>query len=218
MNKTAAIFLNGTYPLESKKFYISEYKKMARQSFIIAVDGALNFFRDNKLLPHMILGDWDSAGYSKRKLFQDIEVISTPDKDNLITDGELSLQWCVDNNISDVVIYGGIDTVFETDHLMGNIFMMFAYINIFRSIKMRDYIQEIIPIVDGVISGEGNAGENISVVPLSKSIIFEAQGLQYNPRGKKYGFGSSTPLRNQIKNKRFRIGIKGKAVIIQHFR
>jgi thiamine pyrophosphokinase len=185
---------------------------------VIAADGALTFFKNNKINPHLILGDWDSADYSFRKSFPDSEIISIPEQNKQFTDGEYALKWCRENSIKDVIIYGGIDTVFETDHLMGNILMMFAYLKDFDSIVMRDYSQEIIPVVDGIVSGEGKAGDNISVIPLGASIRYEARGLKYNPLGKKYNFGSSTPLRNQIKNKRFQIEIKGKAVVVRHFR
>jgi thiamine pyrophosphokinase len=134
-----------------------------------------------------------------------------------LTDGELALDWCANNNITDVVIYGGIDTAFETDQLLANIFMMFAYKTRFASIKMRDYCQEIIPLENQRYSGHGSIGDKLSVAPISNEIVYEASGLKYNPEGEKYRFGRTKPLRNELAEPRFSVKISGRAVLIKHF-
>jgi len=217
MKTKAAIYLNGSYPPDHLYFYIREYKDSLDDSIIIVTDGGLQFFINNNLLPDLILGDWDSADIGLIKSFPKAVTISMPGDGKTLTDGELALDWCANNNISEIVIYGGIDTVFETDQLLANIFMMFAYKSKFTSIKMRDYCQEIIPLENQRYSGHGSVGDKLSVAPISDEITYEATGLKYNPEGQTYKFGQTKPLRNQLADTRFSVNISGRALLFKHF-
>jgi len=217
MKTKAAIFLNGSYPPDHLYFYISEYNSSTDNSVIIVTDGGLQFFINNNLSPDLILGDWDSTDVRLIKSFPEALTISISGDGKNLTDGEMALDWCANNNITDIVIYGGIDTTFETDQLLGNIFMMFAFKEKFNSIKMRDYCQEIIPLENESYSSHGTAGDMLSVVPISDEITYEAEGLKYNPKGKTYKFGQTMPLRNELAANRFSVTVKGRAVLIRHF-
>jgi len=217
MKTKAVVYLNGSYPPDHLYFYIREYKNSTEHSIVIVADGGLQFFINNDLLPDIILGDWDSADISLIKSFPKALTISMPSDGKTLTDGELALDWCANNNITDVVIYGGIDAAFETDQLLANIFMMFAYKAKFASVKMRDYCQEIIPLENQRYSGHGSPGEKLSVVPISEEITYEASGLKYNPEGKIFKFGQTKPLRNELASARFSINVVGRAVLIKHF-
>ncbi len=217
MKTKAAIFLNGTYPAEHQEFYVNEYLNSKVDSVIIVTDGGLKFFIDNKLKPDIIAGDLDSIDNELLDLFDEAEVITVASQGKSLTDGELALDWCVKNKVVGVTLFGGIDTAFTTDHLMGNIFMMFAFKNKFTSIKMRDYCQEIIPLENESYSGDGKPGDMLSVIPLSDEIVYEASGLKYDPSGKAFKFGQTIPLRNELADKGFTVNIKGRAVVIRHF-
>lgn len=217
MKTKAAIFLNGAYPPDHSYFYIREYKQAVGDSIIIVTDGGLQFFINHELFPDLIIGDWDSTDIRLIKVFPKALTITTPSIDKAYTDGELAIQWCVENDIKEVILYGGIDTSFETDQLFGNAFMMFAYKDKFISILMRDYCQEIIPLENESLSGIGKPGDIISVVPVSEKIIYEAEGLKFNPSGKAFKFGESTPLRNELAEDIYNIKVKGRALLIRHF-
>ncbi|MCP4581426.1 MAG: thiamine diphosphokinase [candidate division Zixibacteria bacterium] len=217
MKTKAAIYLNGSYPPDHLYFYIRECKNLADNSFIIVTDGGLQFFINNNLSPDLILGDWDSTDIRLIKSFPKALTISMPGDGKALTDGEMALDWCMNNNITDIVIYGGIDTTFETDQLLGNIFMMFAYKNKFSSTRMRDYCQEIIPLENETFSSHGRPGEMLSVVPVSDEIKYEAKGLKYNPKGQTFKFGQTMPLRNELAASRFSVKVTGRAVLIRHF-
>ena len=217
MKTKAAIFLNGAYPPDHSYFYIREYKQALGDTMIIVTDGGLQFFINHELFPDLIIGDWDSADIRLLKAFPKALTITAPATDKAYTDGELAIQWCIDNSIKEVVLYGGIDTSFETDQLFGNVLMMFSYKANFMSIIMRDYCQEIIPLKDETISGIGKPGDMLSVIPISKEITYEAEGLKFDPQGKTYKFGETTPLRNELVEDVFNIKVKGKALLIRHF-
>lgn len=218
MKAKAIIFLNGSYPSNHRQFYIDEYHNCKDDSVVIAADGGLRFFIDNNIKPDVIVGDMDSIDSDNIVRFPKAVIAEVSTEGKSLTDGELALGWCVGNNITDVAIYGGIDTLYETDHLLGNIFMMFDYKDKFSSIKMRDYCQEIIPLEDDEYTGEGKPDDMLSVIPLSDEIVYEADGLKYDPGGRVYKFGQTTPLRNELADSRFRIIVKGRAVIVSHYK
>jgi thiamine pyrophosphokinase len=217
MKTKAAIFLNGAYPPDHSYFYKHECQTARKDSIVIVTDGGLQFFVINGLAPDLIIGDWDSTDISRLKNYPKAVTISVPGDGKMSTDGEIALDWCVKNDIEEVVIYGGVDAVFETDHLLGNIFMMFHYKNKFTSILMRDYCQEIVPLLDESYAGIGKPDDMISIVPLSEEISYTGDGLKYDPAGATYTFGQSTPLRNQLTESVFSIELKGKAALVRHF-
>lgn len=217
MKTKALIFLNGMYPEKHRGFYISEYLDNAVNSIVIAVDGGLRFLLENDLKPDIIIGDLDSIDQDSLDAVPQAKVVTTPIEGKNLTDGELALDWCAGNNIAAATIYGGIDASFETDHLLGNIFMMFAFKDRFTSIKMRDFCQEIIPLENESLLGEGKPGDMLSIAPVSNEIIYQAQGLKYDPAGRVFKFGQTMPLRNELAESRFKISIKGRAVVVRHY-
>jgi len=217
MKAKAAIFLNGTYPMQHDKFYIDEYRFCAGKSLIIATDGGLRWLVNHQLKADLVIGDFDSIEGERLISYSPDQIIKISAENKSLTDSELALRWCADNKIAQAVLYGGIDTSFETDHLLGNIFMMFAYLDKIPAIKMRDFGQEIIPLENCGYTGEGTPGDLVSVVPLSQEIVYRAAGLKYDPQGKTFSFGQSTSLRNELAAAKYRIKIEGKAALIRHF-
>ncbi len=217
MKIKAVIFLNGYYHPDHHDFYVNEYRESAGDSVIIVTDGGLRFFMMHNLRPDIIVGDMDSIDDESNLLSLGSDIITVSAEGKTSTDGELALDWCATNRISEAVLYGGIDTTFETDHLLGNIFMMFAFMAKIPTIKMRDYCQEIIPLDNGSCSGDGKPGDMLSVIPLSEEIVYQAEGLKYNPAGGVYKFGRTIPLRNELVSNRFAVEIKGRAIVIRHF-
>lgn len=217
MKNKAVLYLNGAYPPDHSYFYIREYKHAKSDSVIIVADGGLQFFILNDLSPDLIIGDWDSADIKSVKSYPKAVTISVPSEGKDYTDTELALEWCLENNINEVVFFGGIDNSFETDQLLGNVFLLFAYKDKLNSIKMLDYCQEIIPLENESFTGKGESGQMLSVVPISDSIKLSGDGLKYDPGGKEYKFGQTTSLRNQLSENIFSVAVEGKAVLIRHF-
>jgi len=217
MANKALVFLNGTYPPDFTYFYVKEIKQADDDVKTVVTDGGLQFFVNHKLYPDIIVGDSDSSDIRLLKSFPKAITITVAPDDKNLTDGEMALDWCVKNQIADVVMYGGIDSSFETDQLLGNIFMMYAYKSRFDSIKMRDYCQEIIPLENETWQGIGKPGALLSMVPLSDQISYEGDGLKYDPSGQIFSFGDTRPLRNEIAADIFNVTIRGRGVLIMHY-
>ncbi len=217
MKNKAAIFLNGAYPPDHSYFYIHEYKRAGDDSVIIVADGGLQFFINHEIAPDLIIGDWDSADIETVKSYPKAVTISVPSEGKDYTDTELALNWCLENGVKDITLYGGVDNSFETDQMLGNVFLMFTYKDRFNSIKMRDYCQEIVPLIDECYTGNGTEDDMLSVVPVSEHIVLSGDGLKYDPSGKTYALGQTTSLRNQLADAVFHIELKGKGILIHHF-
>ena len=215
LNNKARIFLNGHYPSEQIKFYHDEMK--AGDSLLIAVDGGLGIFKQTGMKPDIIIGDFDSIDNSLKAEYMGHKFIEIPAENKMFTDCEFALKYCREKKVGKIVIYGGIDTSFETDHLLGNVFLLFAYKKQFESIIMRDYCQEIIPLENETYQGTGKPGDFISIVPISDEIKFESTGLKYDSGGQAFKFGATTPLRNELSENEFKIELTGRALLVVHF-
>jgi len=216
--ENAAIFLNGYYPLEHIDFYINELKTSRDSSMLIAVDGGLSMFDKCRIAPDLIIGDLDSINHDKINEYSKIRIVQIPLENKDKTDCECCLDWCIDNGVKNIILYGGLDSGSETDHLLGNLMTALTYRQSFDSIKIKEYSQVIIPVIDEQYSGTGEVGDFISVIPMSDEIRYEATGLKYNPGGAVYKFGSSASLRNELRDTNFIVNIEGKALIIKHFK
>ena len=212
----AAIFLNGAYPAAHREFYIDEYRRESKRAVIIAVDGGWRFLADNQLRADLVIGDMDSLGTDLQRVAE-TEIVTVPGEGKNLTDGELALDWCVKKRLTKAIIYGGVDTAFETDHLLGNVLMLFAFKADFDELKMRDFRQEIIALQDESYSARGKPGDLLSLVPLSEEVTYYAQGLKYDPAGAVFKFGRSQPLRNELTADRFKVSVSGRALLIIHF-
>ena len=209
--------MNGAYPPDHSYFYKRECQAARKNSIIVVTDGGLQFFVVNQLVPDMIIGDWDSTDIKRLKDYPKAVTISIAGEGKMATDSEMALDWCVENGIKAVTIYGGIDSSFESDHLLGNVFLLFKYKENFDSIIMRDYCQEIVPLHDESYAGIGQPGDMLSVVPISEKITLSGDGLRYDPGGRTYNFGQTTSLRNELTENVFSVELKGKAALIRHF-
>ncbi len=214
--KTALIFLNGYYPNEHISFYSDAIKSKCENTVLIAVDGGLNLFDKLGAEPDIIIGDFDSANPELARKFRGSEKIEIDSENKMFTDCEFALKNCAEKGVSRVIIYGGIDTSFETDHLLGNVFLLFAYKKEFESIIMRDFCQEIIPLENETYEGKGKPGDFISIVPLSDEIKFNTNGLKYKADEQTFEFGGTTPLRNELSESEFKIDLSGRALLVVH--
>lgn len=214
----ASIFLNGYYPENDLDFYIGRLGNVKDNRILIAVDGGLKIFEKAGADPDVIIGDFDSVDSSAIAKYQQAETIRIPSDGKDKTDFEFAIDYCFRYGIKNITVYGASDSGSETDHLLGNIFLMVIYRNSFESIRMLDFSQEIIPVIDETYHGTGLPGDMISVIPIGGKIKYRASGLKYRPKDRYYDFGRSAPLRNELSSDKFSITVEGRAVIVKHYR
>ncbi|SDB20296.1 thiamine pyrophosphokinase [Pseudobutyrivibrio sp. YE44] len=115
-------FIVGAMPLDEYTKNIM-LKVPERERMIIACDKGYFHLKEAKLVPDLVIGDFDSAGEElyKELVSQGINVVKlNPVKDD--TDVEAALKYAFDNSTGDIVILGAIGG--RLDHTLGNIALL----------------------------------------------------------------------------------------------
>lgn len=200
----AIISLGGT-PL-SKERFDSIYEP---GDYIIGVDSGCQFLYDYDIEPDLILGDFDSIEPSLLNWYKDkgVPMKVFPAIKNE-TDGELAL--IEGKKICDKLLLIGTGGLIETDHFLGNIFLLTLYPNA-EIVLEKEWLKAISKgtyVVDKVKGGL------ISLVPLETSNIV-LDGFEYDG-DIKTDLGYTLTLRNQIKDTVGKVRvIYGKMLLIQ---
>ncbi|MCC6962692.1 MAG: thiamine diphosphokinase [candidate division Zixibacteria bacterium] len=218
-HRTAAIFLNGAYPTEHLDFYRQAISQAAGERIIIAVDGALTLFAKLDLRPQVVLGDFDSVDPAVLAQFEDCERVEYP-RDKDATDGELAVRYALEHECRQIEIYGAIDTSFETDQMLANIFLLDFIQREGSDLKpppfgeLLDHRQRIWLWSEGTIQFAGKAGEQFSVIPLSTRVRLSIEGAKWNLKDKTVYRGESWTLRNEMVGDEVSILLRGTAIVI----
>lgn len=218
-SRHAAIFLNGSYPEAKLEFYRDHIQEALTRGVVVAVDGALHLFQRCGIRPHLILGDFDSVSSEVLADFTEIERVSySTDKDQ--TDGELALRYLLERSYDSIDIYGAIDTEFETDQMLANIFSL-ALVNEYSrasgvkiAARLVDHIQHIYLLENDSLELAGKAGDILSLVPISPQVTLSVSGVKWPLQEVSIEFGSSRPLRNEFAGERVTVRVSGTAVVI----
>jgi len=214
--KRYIIFLNNIYSGKDNDFYL----KRLRGKITVAVDGGIRFFRKNKIVPDILIGDFDSAPRLSKKYLNKIEVIQHPQKKNK-TDSQLAVELVLERGAGAIEICGALSNS-EIDHTLGNIFLL-ELINKHKK-KNRDDISAciidsekyIFLIDDESIEIKGKPGDYISIIPIEYNCRVDFRGLVYPPPKGKLRLGNSLTLRNQFKDRQVIIKSTGKIVIVTY--
>ncbi len=214
--KKYIIFLNNKYGRTDNNFYL----KQLGGKISVAADGGIRFFRKNKIIPDILIGDFDSAPRLSKKYLNNIEVIQHPQKKNK-TDSQLAVELTLERGAGVIEICGALSNS-EIDHALGNIFLL-ELVNKYKKKNQSDvsaYIidsrKKIFLIKNESIEIIGKPGNYISIIPLEDNCRIDFHGLAYPPPNKKLLMGDSLTLRNQFKNKRSKIRASGKIVIVTY--
>ncbi len=109
--KKIALFLNGEKP--SLTIDLAQYHS------IYCVDGAYKYLQELKIIPDLIIGDFDSI----ESLPENIEFIHTPDQN--FTDFEKALKIIIQHGFTDADIFAA--NGLEQDHFLGNMCTALKY-------------------------------------------------------------------------------------------
>lgn len=173
IKKKAAIMVNGEFePTERLQGMLQQ------ADLLVAVDGGLNHLVYLDLLPHLIIGDFDSirpellADYIKKEV--EIKKFN-PHKNE--TDLELALNHVLDLDFEQIEVFGATGGRF--DHILGNIFLFSdpryveKEIKIWSKSSVTFYCQTNQEI-------KGQKGDLISLIPITAEVTgITTEGLLY---------------------------------------
>lgn len=167
---------------------------------IIAVDSGMDFLYKNKMLPDVIVGDFDSVTTEALEYFREqpqIEIcVLTPEKDD--TDTEHAIRYAIEKGANDITIIGGTGT--RLDHVFGNVCSLgigleesvdIQIIDPYNRIRLFNHSFQIIK--------DNQFGQFVSLVPFMGNVKgLTIRGMKYELDNYELGGFNSLGISNEI--------------------
>ncbi len=180
---------------------------------IISADGGARHLRALNILPHVMIGDFDSIHPDDQVFFKEkqVKTLTFASRKNN-TDTELCLSWALENNATDITFLGV--TGIRLDHTLANIFLLkkLAGQNIpARIINKNNEIH----IVTDFIKFKGGPKDFLSIIPITEKVIgITLKGLEYPLVDATLEMGSCLGVSNSFKETFASVSIKKGALIV----
>ena len=166
MNK-AVIIANGEFPKGEIALQV-----LKKSDFIICCDGAVNNLLETDIKPNLIIGDLDSINENHKKEFSDILIKIADQETNDLTK---AVNWCVNNNYTQVEIIGA--TGKREDHTIANISLLAKYIEKINVKIITDY-GVFTPITE-TTRFESVKGQQVSIFAINCDTKITSDNLKY---------------------------------------
>ena len=200
--ENATLVLNGQFPANKTHLaFIND------SSIIIAADGSLNHLIQNKIIPHFVIGDLDSAdkGLIEKYNVQSIEI-----KDQSKTDFEKILIWCLEKKIQKISIFGigGKDE----DHHLSNLLTLNKFS---QKILLEAFTDNyIITPISSYRKFKSFKNQTVSIMTFEKKSLVQSKNLFYELNQTKIT-PSNFSIRNRSMGNQFEIETSNKVLIFQ---
>lgn len=182
---------------------------------IICADGGARHLRALNILPHAMIGDFDSVLLDDKKFFQEKQVRTiTYSSKKAYTDSELCVSWALENNATDITLLGVTGN--RLDHTLANIFLLKKLAGQNIPARIINKHNEIHMITD-FIKLDGQPGDFLSVIPVSETVTgITLDGLEYPLVKATMEMGSSLGVSNSFKETSASVSIeKGILAVIK---
>ena len=204
----AVIIANGNIKNQN---YFSKIIKQA--DLIICADGGANHLKKMGILPHVIIGDFDSLSPQNKAFFEkkNLKIIKHPsDKD--ATDTELAADFAIEQNYNDITFIGVTGT--RLDHTIANIFLLKKMAAFKIKCRIIDDNNEIFLVTDKItLTREKNSF--VSIIPLTEKVEgITTSGLKYPLTNAEIKSGTSLGISNQFSEERALISLKKGILIV----
>lgn len=162
-------------------------------SFIIAVDKGFEFLITNNINIDIAIGDFDSIDSRYIDKLNNIEVLSF-NKDKDFTDLELAYEFCLENQYSEIIVYGATGT--RLDHSLANIQLLKGYkekglnITIVNENNIMFYSNQ-----DMIIKKQL---ENISILPANLKTVISLEGVKWELKKFEMYYGKALTVSNKF--------------------
>lgn len=180
---------------------------------IICADGGLRHLKALHILPHVIIGDFDSASSEDRLFFEEknIPVLPYSSRKNE-TDTELCVSWAILNHATDITLLGATGS--RLDHTLANIFLLKKLACLKISSRIIDEHNTIHLVLDH-IELKGRPGELLSLLPLcEKAAGITLKGLEYPLTDAAIEMGSGLGISNVFIGTKASVSVREGGVIV----
>lgn len=162
---------------------------------VISADGGASHLRILNILPHVLIGDFDSIHPDDRCFFKkkQVKIIPFPSRKDQ-TDSELCVSWALENNATDITLLGVTGT--RLDHTLANIFLLKKLARQHIPARIINKNNEI-HIVTDYMELKGQPGDLLSVLPITEKVTgITLKGLEYPLMNATMEMGSSLGISN----------------------
>ena len=206
MNKTCLIILS--YVENPDSSLLLNFSKQS--NYIICADGGQIIAKRNHIVPDCVIGDFDSSNNNK---FFNCKYITYPAEKDL-TDTEASIYHALQNNFTDIVLYGGIGG--RLDHTLGNVSLLLKFYSEFHSIRFLDKHNEM-----QILHNNRMKLLSSSDYPYFSLITIEEKAFGITTEGAKYNLDNETLYRastrgisNEIINESVQIEVTNGTLLV----
>tara|TARA_Y100001970_G_C14167939_1_gene822432 strand:+ start:862 stop:1500 length:639 start_codon:yes stop_codon:yes gene_type:complete len=193
------VIANGSFPSHPLPIDYLE-----NQGTIICADGAADKLIRYGKIPDIVIGDFDSTKIKNNDA--KIEWIEKPNQNK--TDLEKIFEWCIDNNIKNIVLLGAGGN--REDHTLGNLFTLAKYYEQLNCEIITNHSKIICVSGKNHISTYTNQDVSIIATEPIESITLE--GLQYDMKNEKI-YPSARAISNKATSKQFYLETTGKVLV-----
>jgi thiamine pyrophosphokinase len=194
--------------------YTTDIKKIIQDAaLVICADGGARHFKALKMIPDVMIGDFDSILNDDRRFFKEknVKMLSfPPEKDQ--TDSELCVSWALENNATDITLLGVTGS--RLDHTLANIFLLKKLTLLNVPARIINKHNEIYVVKD-FIELNGKPGELLSIIPLTQKVTgVTLKGLEYPLSNVTIEMGSSLGVSNCFKGTSASVFLKTGLLIV----
>lgn len=210
--KRAIIFCNGNYSdIQSARYF------MQATDYIICADGGIRHSLALNIIPHAVIGDFDSIPkkYEKALASKKISWVKhNKEKDK--TDSELALDFAAAKGFKTILLLAILGD--RLDHIISNVLSLVPYVKKGISIIIIEGKQEIQVLTKSTIL-KGEIGDRLSLIPLvSDTQGITTNGLKYRLKNEKLLFGHSRGISNVFIDQTVKISLKKGVLLAVHER
>ncbi len=196
--------------------YSEDISGIIRQAqLIVCADGGARHLKALNILPHAIIGDFDSVKPEDKLFFEEkkIKLISYPSRKNE-TDSELCVSWALLNNATDITLLGVTGT--RLDHTLANIYLLKKLAGLHIPSRIMNKNNAIHVVMDH-IEIKGRPGEFLSILPITeKADGITLEGLEYPLVNATIEMGSCLGISNVFRETTASVSVrKGILMVIQ---
>ena len=198
-NNPVIVIANGEFPNHKVPInYLKNYDS------IICTDGAVDKLIKFGLKPNVVIGDFDSTKIPfKERIGSWLE---TPDQNK--TDLEKTFEWCISNNIKNIILLGAGGM--REDHFLGNLYIVSKFYDSVDAQVITNHSKIICVQGSKIIKTKKN--QDISFIASEVIKNIKTTGLKYSLNNQKLA-PSSMAISNKSLGNKIHIESSGKVFV-----
>ncbi|MFH2092456.1 MAG: thiamine diphosphokinase [Pseudomonadota bacterium] len=186
---------------------------ITKARLIICADGGARHLRALNILPHVLIGDFDSIHPDDRAFLieQKVRQIQFPSKKDQ-TDSELCVMWAVEQGATKVTLLGVTGS--RLDHTLANIFLLKKLAEHHIPARIINSNNELYLVLDS-LELSGHPGDLLSIIPITDTVSgVTLKGLEFSMKDGRIEMGSSLGISNRFIQNNVSVRIKKGGVIV----